>query len=861
MEDSYYYFLPLLRFLGFNLSCSPSRHHVPTAQVSDSATMENHSQYHGSVIAFEGPETLVSTQLRLLPISPQLLILPSLQHYMEEDSNTPFDSRSCIKDVHQAALARHEAALQFLNGSSSNNKKLVFLNGGTAAAVSQCISVISERQASGDIILAEAIYKNIAGEGVRGLDLQGKYANREALDKLNSERDLDEALWEDDNEDPITKAMRAADALYRETESLQPVDCYIRTRSRSLSLPMFDYANDLGQVSPFFVFGSSPSEGAPSVFGGEDEEEAHTAVAEKDPNGGPNLKKFPGGQRLRISVPHRSASSMAEAVHGRNVEHRSTIQLFSSAAGGFMSPPITPEGVVYGEARLVQMQASKSQGLRKIRSLDDMELTEARRRRISIQMPAAQRASPIDSPDPKSRHLSIVEDPYSPNNLVHLPLAKFVKARTTTIRKSPTFWKALPQPARQTYVHQGTDVADFGRDNADLDTEFEPVLPLYEDLVVHFTSFSPDYVLDSVIQSFKNGLYPILGNTSESFGGTAETDSCPSTPRTADLFDLEDSKGDGLSPVAEVPSADEASDYDPYAARASDVRCGHKMALQQSSTPPPHAQQPPAPAQAHEQHVDAKFHEFPTAGRLNAIVTQNELRSVLEQYFPHQESVGYLQFNSSLLPDMNELWRPIFQGFEAQGSTSAQHTADLILAIGCQKGVKSEFVSALTGQVEKLGTKSNGASRNGRLDIRLVDARTRGTPPKRINPLPPPNPADRPSQISHSHRHAILQHPAPNVSLRQHLLRQPLRAGLPAHPPSRNLPGRQHGDALPPPLLPRRAPRHRARVAKDRWRRPAQNRRHPRRQPSTTRPAGRRASFALFCPQHRQRQLSQPRHH
>lgn len=678
--------------------------------------MDTQNRHHGSLIAFEGPDELVSTQLSLLPTSPQVLILPSLQHYMKLDNGRRFNSRSYIKDVHRAALVRHEAALRFLNSSTGNNKRLVFIHGGTAAAVSQCISAISEHQASGDVISAEAIYKNIAGDGAKRLNHEAKYANQEALEKLNSERDVDEALWEDDNEDPITRAMRAADALYKETESLQPIECYIRTRPRSLSLPMLDYVNELGQASPFFVFGSSPSEGTPSVFG-EDEAEPSFAGAEENLNTAGSLRRLPGGQRLRISVPHRSANSMAEAIHARNVESRSTMQLVSPTGDPFMSPPTTPDGVVYGEARLVQMQASKSQCLRKVRSLDDMELNETRRRRISVHIPAVKRVSPIDSPEAKSRHLSIVEDPYSPNNLLHLPQAKFVKAQTTTIRKSPTFLKTMPKPARDTYVHQGTDVADFGSETADLEGEFEPVLPLYEDLVVNFTSCSPDSTLASVIQAFKDGLYPVLDNVPESFK-TAETDSCPSTPRTAELFDLDDSKGDGLSPVAEVPSAEEASDYDDYAARAHDVRYGSKITLRRSSPPPPNAQQPPMPAQTPALHVDAKFHDLFIPGHPNAIATQNALRLVLEGYFPQQEASEYLPFSASLLPELNRLWRPLFQDLTAQESRPAQHTADLILAIGSQEGVKSEFVSAITGQIEKLGSKSIGMSRTGRLDIR-----------------------------------------------------------------------------------------------------------------------------------------------
>ncbi|CAN8103981.1 unnamed protein product [Discula destructiva] len=557
--------------------------------------------------------------------------------------------------------------------------------------------------------------------GVRGLDHDEKHANSEALEILSSERDRDEALWENDYEDPITRAMRAADALYKETDSLQPIDCYIRTRPRSLSLPMLDYTDGLGQVSPFFVFGSSPSEEGGSVFG-EDDFEASTTSGDDDSIGARNLKNSQGVPKLRISVPTRPASSIVETMTARSVVHRSTVQLLSSTVDSSMSPPTTPDGVVYGEARLVQMAAAKSQQrLRRVRSLDDMELNEARRRRISIQVaPATKRASPIDSPEAKSRHLSIAENPYSPNNFFHLPQAQFVKAQRTTIRRSPTFLDTLPKPVLNTYVHQGTDVPDFGIEDAHLEEEFEPVLPLHEDFVIHFTSFSRDYTLDSVIQSLKEGSYPVSNNTPDSIH-TAETDSCPSTPRTTDLFELE-GHIEGLSPVVEVPSAEEAPDYDPYAARDGDERWNSNLTLQSPELPPPDIQEPPTPSRTPTSHAEAKFYDFSTANGPNAIVTQNALRAVLEGYYPHEQVTGCSPSSSALLPGMDRLWRPIFRDTDAPGHAPVQSSADLILAIGSQKGVKSELVAALTGQVEKLGSKSNGMSRSGRLDIRYLIA-------------------------------------------------------------------------------------------------------------------------------------------
>lgn len=185
--------------------------------------MDSRNHSYGSLIALEGPLDTVSTQLRLLPTSSQLLVLPSLQSCIEKTGDSAFHARSLVKQVHDAAQKRHDVAVQFLKDASPTNKRLVFLNGGTAGAVSHCITAISENETSGDIHQAELMFRNIALEGLRGLDREDKQSDQETLWMLGRRRASgDSILDSEEAEDPITKAMRAADLLYKETDSLQP---------------------------------------------------------------------------------------------------------------------------------------------------------------------------------------------------------------------------------------------------------------------------------------------------------------------------------------------------------------------------------------------------------------------------------------------------------------------------------------------------------------------------------------------------------------------------------------------------------------------------------------------------------------
>ncbi len=83
---------------------------------------------------------------------------------------------------------------------------------------------------------------------------------------------------------------------------------------------------------------------------------------------------------------------------------------------------------------------------------------------------------------------------------------------------------------------------------------------------------------------------------------------------------------------------------------------------------------------------------------------------------------------SPSLPDMGGLWNPIFGEAEPNSPRPDRRKTDLILAIGAQKGVKKEFLSAVTARIEKLGTKSNGVTRSGRLDLRYEGTGYRSPP-------------------------------------------------------------------------------------------------------------------------------------
>jgi hypothetical protein len=89
----------------------------------------------------------------------------------------------------------------------------------------------------------------------------------------------------------------------------------------------------------------------------------------------------------------------------------------------------------------------------------------------------------------------------------------------------------------------------------------------------------------------------------------------------------------------------------------------------------------------------------------NAINVQNSLRQLLSMHFPAGE---YSQHYYSVAPEAERLWKPVFRNDERSSIGNEGRTVDQIVALGCEEGVKLDFFWQISGQIEKLGTKTDG---------------------------------------------------------------------------------------------------------------------------------------------------------
>ncbi|KAI1117558.1 hypothetical protein F5Y14DRAFT_353962 [Nemania sp. NC0429] len=723
-----------------------------------SGIMVETSEYHGSLVAFEGPEDTISTQLRLLPKSPKILILPPLQQVVEEpDASSPFDARLHILKTHEACDARTEIALKFLRESKPDNKRLVFMNGGTASAQMSCISAICKHETNGNYIRAEALFNELIQNGIAGL--RQRDGSQRGAENISKPEAIINIHGQDDEvpDDPISKAMRAADALDLETAFLQDtdeLDLAIAARPRSISVPIISMVDDRNNATPSYVFNStdiSQKASLPrSTAHGEllDIEKWRATTTNEDELGDPSLV-------------YRSSSVMSEVHPYDRLRPTSAVGPSRAIAESIPSSP-----ALLGEAFLVDLRPPVLQN-QHLKSVDRIYATAIRNQDISIcNLPPPTVAKPEVPASAQSTGQEEYDSPKWPtlrsNFYRETPLSAVVKpTRTIARRRSPPQLnitaEELMQPMShvsrnsgpdENFAHQATqtelalDVPGLGSGNDNsslysgddqaLDTNepFQTVLPMVEDVVIHIRGEDCDQNLAAMVQAFKNGTYPLpMPPLLLEARGDMDQLGTPTTMGSAPKLDEADI-GDSQQNVRETIPIYNPDEYDPFASHGNYVGPPPSYLSKDDigsqpqdtaviSAQPLLAETPPPKTTTV---LDTTFHDLDIRDCKTAVCIQNSLRSVLNVYFP-SENIGYHQFNFPLLPELSSFWRPVFRDIPS-GDSEPTRKIDLILAIGAQKDVDRGLLGTVSGSLEKLGMEPNGASRSGRLNLRYLIATT-----------------------------------------------------------------------------------------------------------------------------------------
>lgn len=694
----------------------------------------------GKLVALEGNTENISVQLRLLPPSRKILVLSPVDHKSFTKSSDEFDARAFIRDVHEALTERTEAARSFLQSSTRTHPKLVFLNGGAISARATCIAKISENITNGAIGAAETIFNEIVKDGVDGLmkhsesddkkelsglleaedEQEGEKAGISALEtkmgensfeqqnKMFRSEDLEDISpqpLDDDDQDPIenrTSGQRSDSdpgtlkswqshslkqhpnerrAIFTTQQGDQIVQTVLEVPARNRRFPIQD-----------------PKD-----------------VQEKRSTFGPRDSNYTGTTQFTTALTHQSEESEDDGGYD------------GMSPDDMISMPATP-AVVFGEACLVDVQSgSPSRTIRKAPSFDRFSPSNSRLQSPSLAPPQLKHTT--SAYHLRGRALSpggLTDKRYSTFSQ-SLPRTTFVKASETTIKRSPTLNGSTrttsssgEAPVPSLYVDPATDVEVFDVSKV---KAFSPVFSLVEDLIIHFIDDSSNEILESVLQSYKCGIYPVVPSsqavpTTMSDSPTSEYSSIRPTS-----FDMKQSnRPESYQSILQGGfSYTERSEFDPYGTARYSAEHGQRWSGTKHYKEIENTQTElltPIHTPVNENYSGGeKFVDLSTVSSSTAISIQNSLRQLLSRHFPAGEN-QYSQHCFPVAPEADRLWKPVFRNDKNASIGNEGRTVDQIIALGCEAGVKREFFHQISGQVERLGTKKDGLNRSGKLDIR-----------------------------------------------------------------------------------------------------------------------------------------------
>jgi hypothetical protein len=223
---------------------------------------------------------------------------------------------------------------------------------------------------------------------------------------------------------------------------------------------------------------------------------------------------------------------------------------------------------------------------------------------------------------------------------------------------------------------------------------FESVLPLLEDLVVYFTPETPNELHNFVFRRLSEG--------------------CKS-PRLS--VPGSDSPQHGISHGARHLRVGGSHEGDQQSEDAHAATPWMRKDLVHGLPTPNHSPNPLDASSMPTPPVDTRLYSI-SVDQETAVSIQNFLRSFLASQFPLQDRRFSTAEGAEFSPEAG-LWRP-FECDGQAGSPDGESRLDLILAVGAENGVTKNRLSEVVGQLEKLGFKTSGLSRSGRLDIRYV---------------------------------------------------------------------------------------------------------------------------------------------
>ncbi|KAK2624263.1 hypothetical protein QTJ16_006213 [Diplocarpon rosae] len=670
----------------------------------------------GRLIALEGDTDVISTQLRLLPPSQKIMILPDfLDKQSSANHNGVFDARAYVRHVQRDLFQRTETARSFIQSSTPRNPRLVFAIHGSIGARAECITKISQNLTNGNVGEAEKIFNDIVQDGVAGLmkmddaveevPFPGNYGfdrvlGNTSVNSIQRERSLgcEAVLSIQKREDTV----KASHEISTEAHKGQIVRTVLTVPSRSKATLL--------------------------------------------------------DKRMAFRDTH-SAPYLPDRAQDTDTDNEMRYDANDATAGedSIMSAPITAP-VITGEACLVGIQPSPvAKIVRRAQSSDGISLINPRYSQPTLMPRALKQTASQDHLSERSQSAVVMQTERNneADRFTAIPRTTFLKASETIVRGSPTLTKSTrssnsssasrEMPNRAVYVDRGTGAEEAIVTDSKI-MPFVPVFELVEDVVIQFTDDSPNDIFESVVKSYKNGSYPILPMAAETSASAYPSSLVDidegynpmfgarsvASPRLMEDLDIRPISC--LTTVSFEAAYDRQQEYDPYAAESNscDIQ-RHRppnshprisLDIESASTPTQvkplrEAETPPLLENENsKKEISTKFVKLTPVNPGNAISVQNSFRRLLEVFFPPHEK--YSQFYYQVAPEVERMWKPVLRNDENFGKENEIETVDQIIAFGSEDGVERNFFFHLSGQIERFGSRRDGLNRSGKLDIRYL---------------------------------------------------------------------------------------------------------------------------------------------
>jgi hypothetical protein len=736
------------------------------------------------LVSLDGNTKIISTQLRLLPPSPKVLILPPLSTAVRQPKGeVPFDARAFIRHVHEALSARLELARSFLQPSSSTQPRLVFMNGGSISALTTCIVAICEEVTSGNIQEAEELFSAIAKGGVAGLLREGETVDKHKGNDALIPKTVNGEIFSKAQEtrSPSTAShlapsvTDAADFIGRLIDSLQkplpnlPVeggnvnmtDSAEHTRTMTTPVPP-----DISRLRSRFWTDQQVIPKTERVvkeasrgrkLGHEDERGDHDYL--------PHLR-----YTSRDSSSHTDAVMFQERRGFDRDSLATQPERPASAPSNHASTKQNEYSYSYIESKLSRHMIKKARSVDSIHARDaHVTPLDIGPRKLKLGTFSPFTFSPLLRSETSSISDSEISDLCkSSSNLDSLPGTTHARA-SETILESPSPPKMILIDPPHAFVDRGTYTGDSNStekvasiaklDSADAKepAAFEPIFALVEDLIIHLKDGDSNEVLESVVQSYKNGSYPIadhsvpqvpitptspasiFSSNGTSLGGASHTseDTGKDWAYSAQELDAQKIYSRPLEELSDVSSESssvvsiDSPPYSPsiYPSDQGSIAPSNGLSSSKPLWPKkghtgntvhgilkPRLQipvtNPAAPPPELVTDAVQKIHELSDIGATNTVALQDSFRGVLKIHYP-PETTHYKQHIFALEND--RFWKPVFRTDARQGGEN--RTVDQIIALGYEDGVEKALYKELVEQLDRLGTSSTGI-RASKLDIR-----------------------------------------------------------------------------------------------------------------------------------------------